>query len=258
LARSRGLPLVLELGNLSLAGTPRQFELGRLALPYKYTTSSKKTPALLAKAKNLALRFNIRLSRGSFVSKEVGFDHTLDNTEFIRSVKGYFQSYRYVQPFQNQLQLFVKTLWTEKLKLKATEVNPIVMHIRRGDYLEGNESIGVLSINYFRNALNVLSESGIHGPVWVFTDSPELIDSKFLIEINGELISAPSGTLAAEIMSVMSLGRGIIISNSTFSWWAAYLNKNSMVIAPDKWFRAIPNPKDLYPENWVLVRSDWQ
>ena len=258
LASKFGLPLILELGDLGFAKTQRKFELGDLVLPYEYRTISTRRALALAKVKGFAARFNISLQRGTFVSKEIGFDALLEDSHSIKRIKGYFQSWRYVQRFQNEFDLFVNTGWTNQMSVEAAIDNPIIIHIRRGDYLKGNESIGVLSMDYFKNALVSLSEMGISGRVWVFTDSPELLDSIFLDEIYAKLISTPLIVTPAEILSVMSLGRATIISNSTFSWWAAYINQKGVVIAPDKWFRFQQDPKDLCPENWIRVKSVWQ
>lgn len=56
---------------------------------------------------------------------------------------------------------------------------------------------------------------------------------------------------------LMSMCKHHIISNSTFSWWAAYLNKNpsKVVAAPLMWFlpKYNHNSQDLLPEEWITI-----
>jgi hypothetical protein len=49
-----------------------------------------------------------------------------------------------------------------------------------------------------------------------------------------------------------------IIANSTFSWWAAWINTNESkkIICPKKWFgpkNSYLDTKDLYCEGWIVI-----
>jgi hypothetical protein len=60
-------------------------------------------------------------------------------------------------------------------------------------------------------------------------------------------------------LQIMRFGKSYILSNSTFGWWSARLShyEKSIVIVPDRWFKALPEPFELVPENWVRIHA-WE
>jgi len=51
----------------------------------------------------------------------------------------------------------------------------------------------------------------------------------------------------------MSLAHGIVISNSTFSYWAAMINQGQNIIAPSNWYKTKTVDTYMYPLKWKLI-----
>lgn len=142
----------------------------------------------------------------------------------------------------------------------AKEQKPVIVHMRIGDY-EGNEDLGVLPMDYYEQALNHLSEHVPNfekTPIWLFSDSPEKAIDKFPSKYMHQMILIRKGDMtSAETLEVMRLGKNFVISNSTFSWWAAFLSDASdkLVVFPNPWFRKIPYSEKLIPKEWVPIMS---
>jgi hypothetical protein len=62
-----------------------------------------------------------------------------------------------------------------------------------------------------------------------------------------------------ESLLLMSMGKAIIIGNSTFSFWAGQMaDRAETIIAPLTWFKGMADPDDLIPLNWTRVPSKWE
>ena len=112
--------------------------------------------------------------------------------------------------------------------------HPIIVHVRRGDYI-GLESIyGSLDTQYYSDAIEILREQGSTDRTWIFSDSPDELP-KYLVEsLGAERVIGPKEIPSPlETLVLMSMGSAIVGANSTFSWWAGLLSQDgNPLVAP--------------------------
>jgi len=200
------------------------------------------------------------------VSRSIGFDPKLDLVRDGSYISGYFQTYRYFfdnpkSTVSSPLELANPSPWLQRMMGQAAEVRPTVLHVRRGDYSKPiNNSMGLLSPSFFLSALEELEHKlrRPHREVWVFSDSITQVREEFgSAGKNFRFIEAPEAVSAAENLVLMASGVSLVISNSTFSYWAGLMGHVPAVVAPLKWFRDLEDPVDLVPPNWHRTESEW-
>lgn len=143
------------------------------------------------------------------------------------SLTGYFQSEKYFEDLDTSI---------FNLPEYPQKENCISIHVRRTDYLNHPDIHVCTDINYFKRALSILPINS-ETKFMIFSDDHHYITSVFVKElklVNWELSNLDD---ISEMMIMASCEHNII-SNSSFSWWASYLNKNpnKIVIAPKRWF----------------------
>lgn len=173
---------------------------------------------------------------------------------------GFFHSNLWVSPAAREL-LFDKIEpriidpYVVKLEKVSKIKKPIILHIRLGDY-EKEEKFGILPTKYYEEALNLLSDFGIEGEIWIFTNDMLKAREIFPKEYEARANWIPNfSNSSVQILEAMRLGSAYVIGNSTFSWWAASLSKDrdARVIAPEPWFRSAPTHENLLPKNWITI-----
>jgi len=126
----------------------------------------------------------------------------------------------------------------------------IDLHIRRTDYLTSNGYHPVQTIEYYKNALNLI---GDYDNLFIFSDDIDWCKSN----LNFKNMIFRENNSEIEDLFLMSYCKNNIIANSTFSWWAAWLNdnKDKKVIAPAKWFgnEANLNEENIIPASWIKI-----
>jgi hypothetical protein len=205
----------------------------------------------------------------TYTSRINGFDPNLESLCGSLRVEGYFQTWRYYSQLKEMGELSQCPLelidpsnfFLEKLlEIKASKT--LAIHVRRGDYVAVKDSFGLLSMDYYVEALSALRRKGFSWErAWLFTDDPVRVKSEFeefIKEEKIEVIHFEPDSNPAEQMMLMSSASICVIANSTFSWWAARLSETiEIVVCPSKWFKNHEDPVDLNPLNWVKVTSTW-
>ena len=273
LSKKTSSPLILDMSLVGIGGTNHgktliNFNLGNAKIRNRARIVSKFT--FLKRLNNkMALSipiYNHILKRKSkvFIAKEVGFEPNFVVLEKPMYLKGYFQSYKYLENINSELtemfQISDPSNWFKSKLRLLEELNPTIIHIRRGDYLNLQKDFGLLPKEYYLEAINRLDDDERKKPIWIFSDSPGIVASEVVnSDLNeAEIIISPPEVTANEILYLMSRGKRIVISNSTFSWWAAYFSQNqAKVFAPEFWFRNRTDPVDLIPPHWIKISNQW-
>jgi hypothetical protein len=201
-------------------------------------------------------------------SADIGFDPKLLSAGDALLIRGHFQTYRYVElpsvdNFFQGIYAVNPSRQFSSLVEEFRQAPTLAIHIRLGDYKSLSDSFGLLSPRYFEAAARkALENSSVEiRNVVVFTDDSDGATA-YLKSFNSDsrirILGRDSGLSDAESLLLMSEAQSLVISNSTFSWWAGMLgNKKKTVIAPNKWFRNLKDPDELYPPAWHLMESDW-
>ncbi len=170
---------------------------------------------------------------------------------------GYFQSSNYLMNVKSdvlKIRPVKMTKEAEKLVREIQEKRTLVIHIRRGDYL--NQPFGILQNSYYSEALKKIGIENFD-EFWIFSDDITQASqlSVFKGMQNVRFVSDRQLS-SAEVLEIMRHGSGFIIANSSFSWWAAQLRfkPEARVICPSPWFKDIDSPKGIIDSDWTLIQ----
>jgi hypothetical protein len=168
-------------------------------------------------------------------------------------IDGYFQSEKYFENCKEHiLEIFEFTneiknnIQTESLDFEKT----VSIHVRRTDYVNLPNHHPLCGMDYYNEAIKLFNGFKF----LIFSDDISWCKENFL----GDNYLFSENKKDYEDMYLMSKCFHNIIGNSTFSWWAAWLNKNKnkKVVCPKKWFGpAYSNfsTEDLYLNDWILI-----
>jgi Glycosyl transferase family 11. len=174
-------------------------------------------------------------------------------------LKGYWQSEKYFKHIEAEIrkEFTVKEEYIRHLPPLAHEPS-LFIHIRRSDYLkkEVQDYHGTMDADYYNKALEYVSKKAPNLKVYFFSDDIEWVKQNIKIDHPYEMVTGNLTHTAIEDFYLMSRCQHAIIANSSFSWWAAWLNNHpaKIVVAPGRWFiNTKLNTKDIIPPNWTLI-----
>jgi hypothetical protein len=168
---------------------------------------------------------------------------------------GNWLDFKYYEYVSNEVEFKLNSnelLINKKIKNKILRTNAVSIGVRRGDYVK----LGVAcDIDYYKKAINLIKMKVYNPTYYIFSDDIEwckknisISTKHFFVEQNKEI--------SFENMELMSLCKHNIISNSTYDWWGAMLNKTKqrIVISPKFWM-----PDDVkirvnfIPNEWIKI-----
>lgn len=138
--------------------------------------------------------------------------------------------------------------------------NSVSLHVRRGDYaaFKTTQKLwGGTDLDYYHRAAKHIATQTNHPHFYIFSDDIAWSRENLKLEYPMTFVSASAAGAKGEChLELMSLCKHHIITNSTFSWWGAWLDPRAdkLVIAPKQW-QAEPKvlSSDVVPEGWILL-----
>lgn len=248
--------------------------LFQIACAYSYALKHKKE-LVLVNEKFGATHNSLDSYKGSFLSNvdfvsglntsgfnsynEPGFNYNeIPSIEGDVFIQGYYQSEKYFKEHSKE----VKELFScpkefiDDIKSKYKDLlskNTCSIHVRRGDYLNSPDHHPVVGLNYFMKAMKKFPKDCIFlvfsdDVKWCKENFPAIGEKFFIIESGNDI----------EDFALMTMCDHNCIANSSFSWWAAWLNDNpdKIVVAPNRWFGSAYsdwNTNDLYCDGWIKI-----
>lgn len=219
-------------------------------------SSNNKLSRMIARAKRIL--YTNRNGRCKWVKESTTTRNKYGSYDFSHHknlyIEGFWQNYCYFDSIYdklcNEFQPLPNIISLEANVLMQTchSTNSVALHIRKGDY----EKSWILSADYYRKAVSIISSSVDNPVYYIFCENSDYAH-EVCDGFEGEKIYVTENNKFSDLEEfyLISACQNQVIANSSFSWWAAYLNRtpDKIVVAPVylHW------EKDYYPTNWILL-----
>ena len=173
---------------------------------------------------------------------------------------GYWQSYKYFLPYRDRILHAYShrepNEYNKNMIQRMESCNSVGIHVRRGDYKTSPQFYGICDLDYYKKAIKQ-AKAKIDNPFFfIFSDDVDWCKKNISPIIgNSEInyVTENRGVDSYWDMLLLSHCRNLIIANSSFSWWGAFLNKQTgLIFCPPHWVNR--NEKQETPlEYWIKI-----
>lgn len=159
-------------------------------------------------------------------------------------------AFRFRRPLQGE---------AKALAEKIAGCNSVSLHVRRGDYAtfkNVERLMGKTDLGYYGRATKYVAGRTKNPEFFVFSDDIAWCRVNLKLSFKATYVDdASRGPKAAFHLELMSRCKHNIITNSTFSWWGAWLNANpqKIVIAPKNWYTDPAVKSDIILPGWIKI-----
>ena len=257
LAERLGVPVALDSRGAVARGEgvlTRVFDLP-LVEPDKLPPLKSEAPARYALWRSLGTAPKFHREQG------LGYNAGIEGFADGAYLHGYWQSEMYFAHIADRIRSDFSfpdftNAQNADMAARVTSDLSVSLHVRRGDYLTLNAHV-LCDQAYYEAALAQLAEGlGVAPTVYVFSDDPQWAKDNLPLPFDKVVVDFNGPETDFEDMRLMSLCQHNIIGNSSFSWWAAWLNQNpdKRVAGPARWFGdpKLSNP-DILPDDWLKI-----
>ncbi len=184
----------------------------------------------------------------------------LDKAQNI-ALNGYFQSEKYFSRYAEQIKTLFKfsietyqAVWNKYSRIHGPNTW-VSIHVRRGDYLTSGDAYYQLGMDYYNYCISLFPNCHF----LVFSDDPEWCRENFP---KNEYFTIIEGNKDILDLALMRTCKHFICSNSTFSWWGAWLGEDegTRIIFPQEWFgeglKKQCIAKDIVPDRYEMISAE--
>ena len=267
LANKYGDELVLDISDYK-KDKLRTYKIGLFNLSYKKTTDKKQIPFVIRFFENKyinKLLYKLNISKIKMFNwiyfLQTHSNHVENENNFGEFknlyVSGYWQNQSYFIGYENDISCEFKQSYEFENEVKQiinriVNSNSVALHIRRGDYLLPKNSRYNVKKEYYDEAINKMLNMTNDCNLFVFSDDIKWAKEMYDHLENINFVSLKTKNNDIDEIICMSKCKNNINSNSTFSWWAAWLNnnENKIIINPDRYW-----DRGMIPKDWIVLND---